>query len=460
MIPRYVFNCFQILVLLLALGSQSRSIAAAEQGGCVSLPTMLKVDQVWGGTAVRFGAVESALAVYIGYYDADRWLAVSQINKCTGRIAKVRLNSRFLGWDSHNYITMALDKEGLLHIAGNMHVSPLVYAHMSKPDNLESLRTLQPTTGASQDRTTYPGFLSFPDGALGFSYRDGQSGNGVEIIERFDGATWQRWLDRPLFAPATPQDSVSAYATGYVKGPDAYFHVAWVWRANYKVETNFSVNYARSKDLRHWEDSSGRALTLPITPINAELVDSVPQGQGLFNNIRLGFDADARPVISFLKFDDKGASQLFHARRESDGWKIHQSTQWTYRWDPRGGGTIPSEISFSGLVWRDGLLVERVTHPEAGSNVTLNYDPNTLANVKVLKNFRWPDALHIKRTAPTNTRLSIATVKPAGAASAPSFAISWVGMPADTRDLPRACKPEVADCRYAFDLILHKLDAR
>ncbi|MBC7405503.1 MAG: BNR-4 repeat-containing protein, partial [Cytophaga sp.] len=361
--------------------SYSLCFAAAvnQPTGCLPLPSALKIDQSWGGTAVRFGAVESTSAIYIGYYDSYRWLAVSQIDKCTGQVKKIRLNSRFLGWDAHNYVTLALDKQGLVHLAGNMHVSPLVYARMAKPDDLESLTELGSTTGASQDRTTYPRFFRLPDDALGFSYRYGQSGNGVEIIERFDGAAWKRLLDHPLFAPVDGQMPVNAYPTDYVMGPDGYFHVAWVWRVGL-VETNFNVNYARSKDLQHWENSNGKALPLPITPNNAELVDPVPQGQGLFNNIQLGFDGDARPVISYLKFDDKGASQLFHARRESDGWKIHQSTRWTYRWDPRGGGTIPSEISFSGLVWRDGVLVERVTQPEAGSNVTLNYDPNTLAN--------------------------------------------------------------------------------
>jgi hypothetical protein len=458
-ISRYFSHRGRCLLLLLTLVSQCALVAADEQRTCAPLPSTLNVDQVWGGTSLRFGAVESASAIYIGYYDTDRWLTVSQINKCTGRVKKVRLSSQFLGWDSHNYITMALDKEGRVHIAGNMHVSPLVYARMASPDDLDSLQALQLTTGVNQDRTTYPRFFYFPDGALGLSYRFGKSGDGVEIIERFDGAAWKRWIDRPLFAPVNAREHVNAYATDYVKGADGFFHVAWVWRENFRVETNFNVNYARSKDLRHWEDSSGRALQLPITPNNAELVDPVAQGQGLFNNIKLGFDGDARPVISYLKFDNLGATQLFHARREVVGWKIHQSTHWSYRWDPRGGGTIPAEISFNGLVWRDGLLVERVKHPEVNGTVTLNYDPKTVVTAKVLKNYRWPDALKIKRDAPPNTQVSIAGVKPDDGASTPSFAISWVGMPADTRDRPRVCKPEVADCRYVFDLILHKLNA-
>jgi len=448
------------LFLLLALTSLCACAVAGEQRTCVPLPTTLNVNQVWGGTSLRFGAVESAAAIYIGYYDTERWLAVSQVNKCTGLIKKVRLNSRFTGWDAHNYIVMAMDKEDRVHIAGNMHVTPLVYSRMAKADDLDSLKALQLTTDANQGHTTYPRFFNFPDGALGLSYRDGQSGNGVEIIDRFDGTAWQRWLAQPLFGPASAKEHVNAYTTDYVKGPDDYFHVAWVWRVNSNVETNFNVNYARSKDLRVWETSKGEALTLPITPLNAEAVDLVSQGSGLFNNIKLGFDDEARPVISYLKFDEMGSTQLFHARLEAAGWKVYQSSHWSYRWDPRGGGTIPAEISFSGLVSRDGLLVEHVKHPEVNGTVTLNYDLQTLVTAKVIKNYRWPDALKIKRDAPPNTQVSIAGVKPADGTSTPSFAISWVGMPADTRDRPRACKPEVADCRYAFDLILHKLSDR
>ena len=450
-IPRWV------LALFLALCCQYPALAADEPHTCVPLPAALKVDQVWGGTAVRFSALESATSIYAAYYDTDRWLSVSQIDKCTGQVKKVRLNSRFLGWDAHNYITMALDKEGRVHLAGNMHVSPLVYAHMTRPDDLESLQYLQRITDANQDRTTYPRFFQFQDKSLGFSYRDGQSGNGAEILMRFDGMAWQRWLNKPLFGPASAQQHVNAYATDFVKGPDGYFHVAWVWRVNGNVETNFNVNYARSKDLRLWETSLGKPLTLPITPLNAEVADAVPQKSGLFNNIKLGFDGDGRPVISYLKFDDKGATQLFHSRLDASGWETHQASQWHYRWDPRGGGTIQPEISFNALIWRDGMLLGRISHPQAGNSGTFDFNVQSLAMEKAVKNFRWPDALNIERRAPPNTKLQRAAVAPANGESLPNFAISWPSMPADNRDLPRTCKPEVVDCRYAFDLILHRL---
>jgi hypothetical protein len=277
---------------------------------CRPISSDTYVDQTWGGTRIKFSAIESPSAIYIGYYDAERWLAVSEIDKCTGKVNKVRLPSRFDGWDSHNYITLALDDRHRLHVAGNMHGSPLTYARMERSGDLGSMKTLRSMSGGDEQRTTYPNFFRFADGALGFSYRSGGSGDGKEILNRFDGHQWRRWLDSPLFDSLPGAPSISAYSTGYISGPDGYFHIAWVWRDTPAVETNFHVNYARSKDLRHWEDSNGKTIALPITLGNAEVVDPVGQMRGLYNNIKLGFDSERRPVISYIKFDQQGLTPM------------------------------------------------------------------------------------------------------------------------------------------------------
>jgi hypothetical protein len=450
---RCLFSC---LLALHVTGWSSASFATQSvvgQPGCAALPTALRIDEVWGGTRIRFSAVETQNAVYVAYYNVDRWLTVAEVNKCTGHIATVQLPSQFAGWDAHNHIMSILDGQGRLHLAGNMHVTSLIYARMSQPGDLKSLRILRPMTGQAEDRTTYPSFFRFPDGALGFSYRYGKSGDGEEIINRFDGEDWHRWLDSPLMAPAPGDAKVNAYRTDYATGPDGMFHVAWVWRKN-KVETNFHVNYARSKDLKHWQDSRGNGLALPMTPANSEVVDPVPVGSGLFNNIQIGFDGRGQPVISYLKFDAQGASQLWHARLEAGVWRVRQSTQWNYRWDPRGGGVIPPVISFGGVHWRNEMLIEQVRHPELGST-TLRFDVDTLGVVGTIPGYAWNKLPPIKRQSPAGTIVSFALVQGGPASPASGYAISWASMPADTRDSPRLCKREVADCRYAFDLFLH-----
>lgn len=76
----------------------------------------------------------------------------------------------------------------------------------------------------------------------------------------------------------------------------------------------------RSRDLRHWETSSGKALELPVNIRTAEIVDPVPAKGGLLNsNVRLAFDRQGRPVISrYHKYDAAGAcrSAMHSLQRE------------------------------------------------------------------------------------------------------------------------------------------------
>lgn len=425
---------------------------------CKPIPENVSLDQVWGGTRVNFDSIETDKAIYVGYFDKDRWLSIIKFNTCTGEINKSRLPSRFTGWDAHNSIAMELDKNGRIHIAGNMHASPLIYGRMAIEDNIESIH-LQSMTGIDEDNVTYPKFFFFPDGSLGFSYRSGVSGDGREIINRLSGIKWQRWLDRPLFSSTPDTTSVNAYHTGFQLGPDGYFHIAWVWRENTNIESNFHINYAKSKDLKNWKNSRGEPLTLPITPANAETVDNISQNSGLINNIKLGFNGNGRPTISYIKFDDHGFSQLFHAYQADLGWKIIQSTNWTYRWDPRGGGTIPSEIGFSGVLLQNGQLLEAVTQSKTG-NTTFVYNPKTLLTISEKKgNLLTKNAKKIIRNIPQGAILNIRKTRKSGKSHFNEFSISWLSHPANNRDKPRVCQSVGLPCDFVSDLQLHSSTA-
>lgn len=418
------------------------------------------VDRVWGGTRVRFEAVETASSIFVGYYDADRWLTIAEIEKCSGKITKVRLPSRFGGWDAHNHVRLALDEKERLHVAGNMHVTPLTYARMMIPGDLNSLTYQAEMVGDRETNTSYPAFFRFPDGALGFTYRSGRSGDGEQVVNRLSSDRWDRWIDKPLLASAPGKPRVNAYPTHFVQGPDGFFHMAWVWRSRGGVETNFDVGYAKSRDLKNWTDSSGRPYTLPITPVNQEVVDAVPPNSGLFNNIQLGFDRVARPVVSYLKFDNRGFTQLWHARFEVDHWHVYRSTQWSYRWDPRGGGTMVPTISFSGVDTRDSSIYERVRHPELGS-VTLEFDESTFQVKRELAGPAGQSLKNVRREAARGTVVSTETVKSSRNHRGARYAISWLSMPADNGDKPRSCQiVSPIDCAFVYDLQLHRLPSQ
>jgi hypothetical protein len=121
--------------------------------------------------------------------------------------------------------------------------------------------------------------------------------------------------------------------------------------------------------LVHWETSGGAALRLPISLASAEIVDPVPAQGGLINgNTVIGFDGQGRVVISYHKFDSAGKTQLYNARREDAGWKIYQTSDWDYRWEFNGGGTIVFEIGFGPVsAAADGSLTQNYHHTKHGS---------------------------------------------------------------------------------------------
>ncbi len=105
-----------------------------------------------------------------------------------------------LKWDSHNYVTMAIDSEGHLHLSGNMHCVPLIYFRTTRPWEIGSFERVGNMVGAEEKRCTYPKFFEGGGGELIFTYRDGRSGNGNQIYNVYDveKKQWRRLLDEPL----------------------------------------------------------------------------------------------------------------------------------------------------------------------------------------------------------------------------------------------------------------------
>lgn len=304
---------------------------------------VVPVEPVWSAHPVGFCLMTKAPFQFVAYYDAERQMTVAQRKLDESSWTFTRLPSK-LGWDSHNYVTMAFDRGDVLHVSGNMHCVRLVYFRGEKPLDAASLRA-QKMTGEREAKVTYPIFLHDKNGRLIFRYRDGRSGSGDDLYNVFDekSQAWRRLMDQPLLSGG---GLMNAYASVPERGPDGRFHMVWVWRNTPDCSSNHHLSYARSDDLINWTDSSGRALALPITLQTGEVVDPAPPGGGLLNvNRELGFDNAGRPVITFHKYDASGDLQIYAARRESNGWNTVQVSDWKgYRWDFRGGGTIVVEV--------------------------------------------------------------------------------------------------------------------
>ncbi len=373
-----------LLLLSLVVLSATMWAEGGRDSTAVRTEYALDIAPVWAGHQVGFCLLTAGEHQFVAFYDDERRMTVASRRLDARKWLFRRLPSD-VGWDSHNYITMAADDAGCIHLAGNMHVAPLTYFRTANPYDIQSFERVTAMVGENEERCTYPRFSSTPDNRLLFAYRDGKSGNGADIYNVYDlpSRTWSRLLDTPLLSG---EGKMNAYALGPTRGPDDYYHLVWVWRDTPDCATNHDISYARTKDLVHWETSAGEPVTLPITIVKGEVVDPVPPGGGAINgNVRLGFDSKRRPVISYLKYDDDGNTQAFNALREDDSWHIYRTSDWDYRWDFSGGGSIPFEVRIGGVKPAPGGgLSQSYSHAKVGSG-TWRLDEKTFKPCGVIE---------------------------------------------------------------------------
>ncbi|MGB9588320.1 MAG: BNR repeat-containing protein, partial [Armatimonadota bacterium] len=320
---------------------------------------ILPVDEVWTGSSPRFAILTHSGHQYVGYYDANRQMTIAARSLDSDQWQMKKLYD-FTGWDSHNFISMALDSEGNLHVSGNMHCAPLRYYRTAKPGDISTLEAVHKMVGRQEDRATYPQFFKDAAGQLYFTYRDGGSGNGVNFVNRYDAEKreWRRCGDTPF---VDGKGQMSAYHFYPVLGPDRNFHIAWCWRDTPDVATNHDVSYARGVGgLDRWEKGDGTPIQLPLTVHNTDIIDSVGTNSGLMNNVQLSLDSQNRPMVSYIKYDPRGRTQLYVMRLENGQWKRYQTTNWDSRWEFEGLGSIGAKIWFTGPTpWHsEGILAQ------------------------------------------------------------------------------------------------------
>ncbi len=340
------------------------------------------IDQVPSGFPVNFALLTHEDEIYVSYYNQDHNMVIAKKEISASNWDKKILDTK-IGHDSHNYIAITIDDEGYLHIVGNIHSSPLVYFISEQPYDIHSIKPLHHMTGAEEDVTTYPEFMRGPEDELIFHYRYGISGNGYEVynIWKPEKQKWERLFDTPL---TDGQGKMNAYLQGPKLGSDGYFHLLWVWRDTPDCATNHDLSYARSKDLIHWESVDNEKLELPITiEDESTYVDSTPIYGGLINiGIKIGFDANDNFLAGYHKYDEDGNTQLYIAEYQTGKWLHHKITDWDYRWDFKGYGTIVNELLLEPIYPdREGNLVFGYHHFQKGNN-QLIIDPGTFKIIR------------------------------------------------------------------------------
>ncbi len=383
------------------------------------------IDYVWSGHRIKPYLLTRGNNQYVAYFDANRQMTVA--HRTLGAPWRYYKVDSWLGWDSHNYVTLEVDSEGHIHVMGNVHADPMEYFRTSEPNNIRSLKRVPIMVDkALENRMTYPIFMLNKQNQLLVKYRDGGSGNGNEIYNIYDTQTktWSRLHENQFL---DGQGKMSGYFEGPTLGPDGNFHLIWVWRNTPNAATNHSLSYAMSPDLVNWQDSNGKALPLPLTLANTEVVDPVKPGEGMINgNVKLGFDKHNRPIISYHKYDEKGNTQMYLARKESAKWNIAKISNWQgFRWEFGGNGslgrfpirpkkpTVVSNGDISVVVRKDDNMLRFVVDHDTlvtKSVVPTRLYPETIeditkaSNSQVLKSSMLPFEHHVLNDAGKDTK--------------------------------------------------------
>lgn len=328
--------------------------------GCSSGDRLVKVaDNAWARNSVNTTVFRNQSLVthgdrqYTAFYDAQgvMVLAARELGTEEWELHRTQYSGNVK--DAHNGISLGVDGDGVLHVAWDHHGHPLHYVRAVAAGSLE-LGEMMPMVGVEESHVTYPEFCSMPDGDLIFAYRDGSSGNGNMVLNRYDNQsdTWSRVQSSLIDG----EGERNAYWQMCVDA-EGGLHVSWVWRETYNVETNHDLCYAYSPDGGESWLRSDRATrySLPITAANAEYVCVIPQNSELINQTSMTCDNMTRPYIaSYWRDAESDVPQYRLVYFDGEEWHQQQVSQRLTPFSLSGAGSKKIPIARPRLAVRTG----------------------------------------------------------------------------------------------------------
>jgi len=285
----------------LALAGCSSGAGRGGASAPESAPVTVDVAEGWASNSVnavvfrKNSLVTHGDTQFIAFYDKGGQVVLGK-RKLGAREWELK-RTRYGGnaADAHNSISIMVDGAGYLHMAWDHHNHSLRYARALHPGSLE-LGEKTVMVGRDEASVSYPEFYRLPNGNLLFCYRNGGSGRGDMVINRYDVASgaWTR-LHANLISG---EGRRNAYWQAFLDHRGT-FHVSWVWRESPDVASNHDMGYARSRDGGvSWENSRGEPYSLPIVAASAEYAARIPQHRELINQTSMAADREGNPYIA------------------------------------------------------------------------------------------------------------------------------------------------------------------
>jgi hypothetical protein len=290
---------------------------------------------------------------FIAYYDADGFVILGKrkLGSKNWQLKKTAFRGRVQ--DAHNTISIMTDGDGYLHLSWDHHNNQLHYSRSLQPESLEMAEPFS-MTGKNEGSVSYPEFYRLADGNLLFIYRDGGSGRGNLVMNKYNTKTKQWTQLHSNLIDGEKQRSAYWQATTDAKGT---IHLSWVWRETPDVASNHDLCYARSTDGGlTWESSTGKKYTLPITAANAEIACPIPQKSELINQTSMYADKSGFPYIATYWRDSSSSVPQFRlVFRNKDGWHSQNLGFRSTAFSLSGAGTKRIPISRPQIIaWQKG----------------------------------------------------------------------------------------------------------
>lgn len=306
-------------------------------------------------TIFRKDALTSnAVYQYIAYYDDDAQVIVGQRLLGSDNWTTTAVGFSGRPEDAHNSICLMLDGDDYLHLAWDHHVDALHYSRSIAPDSV-NFSTQESMIGLDEGEVTYPEFHSLTSGDLLFAYRDGRSGDGKLVVNRYlyGRKQWVRVQDNLL----NGEGQRNAYWQLHVDKSDTV-HLSWVWRESSDASTNHDIHYARSHNgAVDWVSEVNAPLILPITVSNTVPVWHVPQGENLINQTSLTVNSYGTPFIAtYFRSEQQFTNiQIVFFDTDLAQWRSEQVSDRSSDFELGGTGSKSLPISRPLILFEDRL---------------------------------------------------------------------------------------------------------
>lgn len=281
---------------------------------------------------------------YTSFYDPDGNMMLAKRDHGSTNWEVRRTQYKGNVRDAHNSISIGVDGDGVLHVAWDHHDHPLRYARGVAPGSLE-LTEKMPMTGRNESKVSYPQFYRLPDGDLMFLYREGGSGRGDAMLNRYrvESGKWEA-VQHPL---VSGEGRRNPYLNTMAVDSQGGLHISWVWRESPDVASNHDLCFAYSRDGgATWVNSANESYELPIVVDSAEVAWEIPQGSELINQTSMATGPDNRPVIAtYWRDRDSRVPQYRVVWFDGGEWKMSQVGERSEPFSLSGGGTKRIPIS-------------------------------------------------------------------------------------------------------------------